>query len=111
MWRVAEEDIENPIIGRRLLESIGCNNQSMLAAARDQYGEEINVKKRLCEDGNAKMIDSRNAALFGEFLFHSGGQVENDRLKTEHIYVESGDDSQEKIDAELALRVVQEARK
>lgn len=39
-------------VGRRVLESLGCDNGEMLMTARDKYGKETDVSKRHAEDGN-----------------------------------------------------------
>lgn len=105
-WKVARENIAIPIIGRRVLESIGCDNREMLMAARDKYGEEIDVAQRLDDDGNKEEESERNiAALFGESVFHSGGNVEEDGLVNEEICVDFGDDPPKEVENELKERI------
>lgn len=50
-WKIDKEDIPVPIIGRKELEYLGCDDRELLIAARDKYGEEIDVACRLKLDG------------------------------------------------------------
>lgn len=77
----------------------------MLIAARDKYGDDIDVRKRLDEDGNEENVSRKIAALFRESIFQSGGMIEDDGLQNEDLYVDFGDDSQHDIDLELEKRV------
>lgn len=43
LWNVSREDIETPIIGKRVFDPVGCDNRAMLEVARDKLGEEIDV--------------------------------------------------------------------
>lgn len=104
-WKVTKEDITLPIIGRKVLESLGCDNREMLMAARDKYGDEIDVNQRLEDDGNKEETEGKIAALFGESLFHSSGIIEDDGLEKDDMYVDLGDDQLHEVDEELARRV------
>lgn len=64
----------------------------MLLAARDKLGYDIDVKERMIGGRNEKENDSTIAALYGELVFHGGGQIEDDGLYVEDVYVYSGDD-------------------
>lgn len=44
-WNITKESIANPIIGRRVLESLGCNNREMFPAAKSKHGDDIDVTK------------------------------------------------------------------
>lgn len=77
----------------------------MLIAARDRFGVETDVEKRLLEDGNEETVDSHIAALFGDLIFHNGGQIENDGLELEDLHVEFGDGPQEKVDEETEVEI------
>lgn len=46
IWKVSKEELRTPIIGRRVLESLGCDNREMLMVARDKLGEDIDVNMR-----------------------------------------------------------------
>lgn len=104
-WRVTKEQIKTPIIGRRVLESLGCDNRAMLLAARDRLGDNIDVIERLVEDGNEEEADSTIAALYGDALFHQGGIIDNDGLYKEDVYVDLGDDPPEMVKKELQNRI------
>lgn len=67
--KVADQDIYTLIIGRRVLESLECNNRDMLMASRDEFGNKIDVKKRLKEYGNEEKQNSTIAALHVESVF------------------------------------------
>lgn len=105
IWKVAKGDIEMPIIGRRVLESLGCDNREMLLAARDRFGDEIDVTKRFEEDGNEEEHDSTTAALNGESVFHCGGQFDDDGLNEDDVYVDLGDDSARGVEKELEMKI------
>lgn len=83
-WKVPKESISMPIIGRRVLESLRSENRAMLTAARDQYGEEIDVPSRLSANGNKETEegDGNIAAQFRESVFHNKKSIENDGLNT-----------------------------
>lgn len=106
-WKITNEDIPSPIIGRRVLESLGCDNREMLMAARDKYGDDIDVADRLATDGNQEENEGTIAALFGESVFHSSGQIEEDGLEDEDVYVDLGDDRIEDIEDELQKRIAE----
>lgn len=52
VWKVTEEDFKLPILGRRVLESLGSDNREILSAARDKFRDNIDIEKRLIEDGD-----------------------------------------------------------
>lgn len=52
VWKIGDEPISTAIIGCRVLESQDCDNRSMLMAARDRYGSDIDVNARLMDDVN-----------------------------------------------------------
>lgn len=96
--KVAKESTKMPVIGRRVLESPGCVNLDMLMAARNRFGDEIGVKKRLEKDGNEEEHDSTIVALHSESVFHNGDQLKDDYLARNDVYVDLGDDSERKIE-------------
>lgn len=51
-WKVTKEHIHIPILSRRVLESLGCENCEMLMGTRDKYGEDVDVTERLTKDVN-----------------------------------------------------------
>lgn len=82
-----------PIVGRRVLESIRCDNREMLLAVQEKYGSDIYAKDRLTADGNEEGNSGRIAALFGESVFHNAGAIERDAVEDDDIYVDFGDDT------------------
>lgn len=52
--KVSKEAIDLTIIGRRVIEFIGCDNRAMFQAARDKLGEEIDVADQLLQDRNVE---------------------------------------------------------
>lgn len=98
------------IIGKIVLESLGCDNREMLMAARDKYGSYMNVKERLIEDGNEEEISGKFAALFGGSFLINGGAREDDGLENDDIYVDFGDDAPEEISKELDQRISEASR-
>lgn len=73
----------------------------MLMAARDKCDNDINVADRLATDGNQEENEGTIAALFGESVFNSSGQIEEDEFEDEDVYVDLGDDRTEDIEDEL----------
>lgn len=57
-------------------------------AAHDKYGGVIDVKERRVEDSNEEDSDRRFVVLFGNSVFHNGGQVEDDGLHDKDVYVD-----------------------
>lgn len=81
-WKVTRELIGTPIIGRCELESKGCDNRTMLLAAKDIHGYFTDVEKLLKDESNTENGSGTIAALFGQLEFHSWGSVEeNDMAK------------------------------
>lgn len=52
VWNVIEEDLPTPIIGRRALESLGCDNREIVLAVRDKLDSNIDVENVLKQDGS-----------------------------------------------------------
>lgn len=75
-----------------VLESVGCKNSEMLLAAREKLGDEVDDNKTLKEDRNEETSEGTIAALYGKPVLHRGGQIEDDGLHDEDMYVDLGDD-------------------
>lgn len=82
----------------------------MLKAARDKYGEEIDGAQRLTDDGNQEEISGNMAALFGESVFHSGGNVGEDGLETEELCVDFGYDLPQEVEKALDEQIKEAGR-
>lgn len=92
-------------MGRKVLESLGCDNQEMLLAARDRYRDDVDVANRLNRDINEKESEKKMATLFRESVFHNSGQAEDDEFDEEDMYDDLGDACHKDIETELARRV------
>lgn len=92
-------------MGRRMHYFMEWDNVEMPIATRDKYGVEIDVTKRMKDDGNEEEAADKIAPLFGDSLFHSSGLVENDGLEEADTYVGLGDDRAREVDEELAMQV------
>lgn len=73
----------------------------ILQAAHDRHNGEIKVEAILSKDGNREEDDAHIAAIYGESIFHDGGQLEIDWLKNEYKYLDLGVESPEKIREEV----------
>lgn len=83
----------------------------MLNAAGDKDGVDIDVKERLSDDSNEENSSRKIAAFFGESVFHSGRMVEEDGLQDDDVFVNFGDNPQEKIAKELDKQLREAAQK
>lgn len=93
IWKATDEALKTSIIGGRVLESLGCNNQEMLLAARDKFKSDIDVNQKLEEDNNQEKDEATIAAPHGESVFHRASQTEDERLKEEDVYVDLDHDT------------------
>lgn len=101
-WRVGDHNDDHAIIGRPLLESIGCDNRALLAASCDRFGGVIDVDVVLKDEisgGNSISI------LSYEGTYHSGGGQENDGLNGDDVYIDIGEDSEQDIRSVLNEKV------
>lgn len=83
----------------------GCDNRPILAAACDRHQGEVDVERKLKEDGNLEENETRVVALFGDNVFHRDGHIKTDGLEDQDVYVEFGDDPQEAINKEICGRI------
>lgn len=100
-----EENLACPVIGRRLLESIGCDNRIMLQAASNNNGGVVDISKTVDHDDDIAKNESRIALLFWELLYHNSIINDEDGIDERFECLEFGDDSQLKIDEKLLKRV------
>lgn len=70
--KITKEEIPTPIIGRRVLHSVGCDTREVLKTARDKYADDIDVVDHLVKDGNEEESEGKLAELFDESVFHNG---------------------------------------
>lgn len=91
-WRVSKEDIAVSVVERTVLKSLDYDNGEMLVAARDIYGEDIDVTNRLTNGGTEEESNGRIAELYDEFVFQSHVSMEEEGITAEDIYVHFRDD-------------------
>jgi len=101
---VSKQETEHTIIGRPLLESIGCDNKSLLAAAVDKYGGVIEASEVVANDENNPEAGSISV-LLDDGVYHSAGGFEADGLEEDDIYIDLGEDDESEIIKELDKRV------
>lgn len=65
----------------------------MLIPARDIYSNVFGIKQRSEKDETEYKI----AALHGEYVFHSIGQVEHDSSQKEDTYLDSGENAPQEL--------------
>lgn len=109
VWKVCDEEKStNAIIGRPLLDSIGCSNKVMLQSIADAQNGEIDVS----DNPNEEKATShpKIQVLMEGSTYHSAGGIENDGLEEDDVYVDIGEDSEEDLIAELEKRI-EDARK
>lgn len=64
---ITKEPIDTPVVGRRGLSLFGCDNREMLMTAKENHGEDIDVAKKLHDDGReGQEIKESIATLFRE---------------------------------------------
>lgn len=91
MWHVPMEAVGVPILGRWVLESIGCDNRAMWEAACDYHGGIIDVSSMLSRAGNLENCEGSIAALLGESIFHAGRQLNPYGMDENDVFVEFSD--------------------
>lgn len=104
-YRGTEEGIAPLIIGRRVLEWLGFNNNEILMASREKYKYGIDVTERLVRHGTKEESERKIAALFGESFFHNDRNMEDEGLYMEDVYVDQGDNSMKDFESELLKRM------
>lgn len=109
-WKITEQLIPTFLKGRRVLESLGCDNQKTVLAARDRYGSDVDIKARLMDGGNAEESSGEIAALCGKSVFHKGGALENDGMEEDNSCADFCDDTAAEACKELDQRVDEAAK-
>lgn len=79
---------------------MGFDNTEILIAARDKYGEDVNMASRLKDDENEEESNGKIASLHWKSVFHSGGSMEDDGFSADDIYVDFRDDEPRNIEDE-----------
>lgn len=93
-WFVSDEEIEFAIIGRPVLEALGCDNRKILTAASDKSGGVIDIPKDLKGRLQEKYSGSVSAIFLNNLdgVYHSHGGVEQDNIPEGNVYLEVGED-------------------
>lgn len=104
---IVQRNIFVPVVGRRALQSLVCDNIEMLISPGDKYGEDIDVTNRLKNDFNEEESNGRITAIYGDSVFHSSGSVEYDGLTTKDIYVDFGDNEPRDIETQVSKRIAE----
>ena len=102
-WHVSDSELAHVIIGRTVLEAIGCDNRALLAAASDNSGGVVDAKKAIEERAREKR-GTINAVLDTDSpsdLFHSHGGTEDDKIPEENIYMKLGEDTPKELNEKL----------
>lgn len=84
---MSAENVQTPIIEKRVLKFLACETQENLMGSKGKYKKHIHVEDQLNQDGNEKQKSLKTAALFGEFVFDNGENTGDDRLRDEEFYV------------------------
>lgn len=67
---ISEEIIACVVMGRSVLEFIGCNNTTMLKVTCEMSGGTLDVDKEFAGDGSCEESEGGVAALLGDSMFH-----------------------------------------
>ena len=109
-WLVGDKSDEHAIIGRPLLDAVGCNNQEMLAAAADRNAGVFDA----ADVANGPQdVAGTIASLLGERngVFHSAAGEDDDVDSDEQVYIDIGEDDDGEVDNELERRVKEAIRR
>ena len=98
VWHVSQGELAHVIIGRSVLEAIGCDNQALLAAASDKAGGVLDARMAIRERAREK-TGTINAVVDADSpgLFHRQGGVEEDLIPEGKVYMELGEDTPEEL--------------
>lgn len=103
---ISDEAVDHVVIGRHILDHIGCNNRKILEAACNENNGVYEMKNA----EEAQTQDTQTvASLVQNGVFHNSGSFEDDGI-SDDIFVDLGEDSEEALRAEL-YKQVEEARK
>lgn len=105
-WNVSEEPAEFVIIGREVLQAIGCDNKAMLLAFCAKHDGVINVAQAL--QANAEKRDRGTVASLlsdGDDVYYSQDGAEEDDLLDSGVYIDIEEDAENDLDAALNLAI------
>lgn len=109
--KIMEKKVPLPIMGRKALQSLGCDNREIVMAARGRYGDDIDAENRLKRSCNQEESEGEIDVLFGEYVFHNGGPREDDGFDEEDMYIDLGDVCNNYIESKLEKHVSEAVRK
>ncbi|CAN8061292.1 unnamed protein product [Agarophyton chilense] len=111
-WDIANADLEYVIIGRPVLQSIGCDNKAIIAAACDKNDGEINIPDALETDAKNRRAQANGtiASIMRAGMYHSTAAEGEDGLEDTKVYIDLGEDDPQVLEDTLQKRV-QEAKK
>ena len=106
-WLIPEEETECTILGRPVLQAIGCDNRALLSAACDKHSGVINVPEALrkYQEDPSNKHNGTVAAMFSmqSGVHHSEGGLDgHDMLDDSDIYIDLGEDDPNELSAALA---------
>ena len=106
-WLVSDGELAHVVIGRPVLEAIGCDNRALLAAASDRAGGVVDAREAMRERVREKGHGTVAAVLkeTGEGLFHHQGGAEEDCIPDDEIFLELTEDTPQELDDMLEKAV------
>lgn len=104
-WYISDCHTEQVILGRPLLEAIGCNNRVLLSAACDQNDGVINAPDQLKKYAAEVPTKGSIAAIMSSGVYHSAGGDENDGLQEDDVYIDLGEDEESELTKALGERL------
>ncbi|CAN8071777.1 unnamed protein product [Agarophyton chilense] len=110
-WEIANADLDYVIIGRPVLQSIGCDNKAIIAAACDKNNGEINIPDALETDAKNRRAQEKGtiASIMKSGMYHSTAAEGDDGLEDTKVYIDLGEDDPQVLEDTLKTRV-QEAK-
>lgn len=106
-WYVATHDVDEPLLGRPILEALGLNTKELLEAAYDKYGSSVDADAILPPEDYEGSV----ARLLSSGLYHSNAADEDDSISDlpEDQWIDLGEDTDAEIQ-EAFKRLISEAR-
>eukprot|EP00171_Calliarthron_tuberculosum_P004706 IDg4706t1 len=96
LWHVSVEDMNEPLLGRPILEALGLNTKELLAAACDRLEGDVDATDILLANDYA---DGSCAKTIASGLYHATGKYENhnDLEDNDEMFVDIGEDTPDEI--------------
>lgn len=90
---IPKQPNRSAIIGRHVLESIGCTNRLILNATCSQHNEKLDVAKTADNKNSHTNLASLLGVLFGVSLLYDTGLNEKKGLEEIDMHMDFGNDS------------------